>query len=87
MRRARAGLAYRVLIFFGTLIIAALMFAVLSPVVDDVLSAQETHTESAAASTGHDWVETIWDYVPLIAVALALIFIIAAAVFERRGVP
>lgn len=81
------GLAIGFVKFFAMLIVAALLYTLFNPAVDQVLttaSAQATHT---TAQDEIDLAEQIWNNLLFFGVFVSFLFIIARAVVEQRRGP
>jgi hypothetical protein len=82
--RGRSQLAYKLLLFAGTLIVGAMLIAVLNPAFDAVMGSYQNQTSTQAASTGGQWIQAAWDATPFLVAGLGVVMLIAAAAFEGQ---
>lgn len=84
LRNDDRGLALGIVVFFAMLIVFALLYALASPAMSEVLGFSSE--QAAQAPDGADqqvgMAETIWNRLPFVALFLATIFIISRAVRE-----
>lgn len=85
MRERRVGLAYNLLVFVASLIIAAMLFAVLNQPQAELLSAAEQQTSGQASARGLGVIEQAWAALPIVVLVLGGIQFIAGAVRESRA--
>lgn len=80
------AIAYNILIFFATLVVAALVYIVLDPAFGDVMNATNSTTDLSQAETGVGYVNAAWTWLPLFVAFLGMVQLVAAALFRsRRG--
>lgn len=85
VRERQVGLAYNLLIFVASIIIAAMLFAVLNGPQADLLSAAEAQTSTQASARGLGVIEQAWSALPIVVFLLGGIQFIAGAVRESRA--
>jgi hypothetical protein len=85
LRADTRGLANRLIIFGGFLIVAALLTLTLNPAVAKLENQTAAQTTTSQGQEGLAYVSTAWDYAPLITLMLAVVFLIAGALLESRG--
>lgn len=79
------GLAYLILLFGGLVIITSLLIAGLEPAFMELMDAHAQQTSSPEAATGEQWIRAAWNWIPVMAMALGAVMMIAGAVVESRG--
>lgn len=80
----RAALANNIVFFFGTLVVAALIYAVLDEPVSMLSSSAATHTSTEYAAEGQLYMSQAWDLAPIIILLIGALQLIAAATLEAR---
>jgi hypothetical protein len=81
----QAGLAYGLLLFAGTFVIASLLLAVLGGPFEQLLSTSTQAGNSTALQNGRQWTQQAFTFVPLFTALFASVMIIARVVRERGG--
>ena len=86
-RVRRAALGYKTLVYFGTLIVGALVFIVFDAIVKPMRSQMSQFSQTQYSQNGITWVaHQAWDWWPLFLVLLAIVMFVAAGSRESRGV-
>jgi hypothetical protein len=81
------GLANRLIIFGGFLIVTALLTLTLGPAFNDVTNQTADLASTSQGQEGLSYVSTAWTYAPLVTTMLAIVMLVAGALVEsRRGV-
>lgn len=78
------GQSFTYLLAFSTIIMFAVAYAVLQTPMEKLLDAADGNCRTAACTTGTGHVETAWTWLPLVAVALVFLMIVAAGIFMSR---
>ncbi|UPV72978.1 hypothetical protein M0R89_10500 [Halorussus limi] len=82
----RAGLAFRIIGFFGAIIVGAMFFAILSPGVEMVLDHTSSMVDSGgAASESVSNTRMVWSNILFYVAFVSLLGLLAGAVYERQG--
>jgi hypothetical protein len=80
------GLANRLIIFGGIIIVVALLSATLNPAFSTISNTTDEMADTQEAQEGLSYVEAIWEYKTLVGTMLGVVMLIAGALFEsRRG--
>lgn len=84
-RTVRAGLANRLILFGATLVIGALLIAVLQQPFNAVMDAAAAQSSLPQAETGREWTRQFWEWAPFWVGLLGMIMLISGATSERRA--
>lgn len=84
MKVGRTGLAYRVLIFTGMLILGAFLYAAFDPVVTRLLDQAALLGTKPVEQTGQSYTREFWNWFPLVVLVLAFLYFVAGSVIESR---
>ncbi len=76
------GLALGIVVFFAMIIVAALLYALASPAMSEILAFSSERAAESGGSQQVTTAETIWNNLLFVALFLAALFIIARAVRE-----
>lgn len=82
-RRAQSMVYLKAL---GTLILFAGFYAVFQEPVSMLFQASADTTTTSQAATGRSYVKSGWQWLPLAAVGLVVLWVIAASIFRSGGV-
>lgn len=80
----RAGLAFALVKFGLIFVVGAMLWVALDPAFQELVTAQDAHTSTQAATTGYDWIEQAWNWMPFFVAMLAFIMLVARAFVERQ---
>ncbi len=83
-RAADRAQAYLLLVAAGTVILVAMLIAVFEPVMSDVQNQSTSVSQTQASATGIGWVHDFWTWMPLTALLLVLVMLIAGSIFQSR---
>ncbi len=79
------GLATGIIGFIAIIVIAALLYTLMDPAAGDIFSMTLTQADSAQAKNAIELRQKIWNATLYFALFLALVYILARAVFESRS--
>lgn len=79
------GLAIGLLGFFAILIVAALLYVLMDPAIQQIISMSTAQSDTTQAQEVIDERARIWDGILIFVVFLAGVKLIARSVFESRG--
>jgi hypothetical protein len=82
--RAKASLAFKNVLFFGTWILGSILWILFDPMVEKMRTQSSSMSRSQYSAQGLEWIGQAWDWMPLWVGLLALIFIMASANAESR---
>lgn len=85
-RHGRVGLSYALMIVGFGVLLGALLFMILDPIVTDMLEAQATVTDGADAAQANEWLTLVWGAVPLLVMAYGAWYLIVRATVEGDAV-
>jgi len=83
----RGAISFHIIVFFASLVIAAVLYIVLEPMADTMLSMAESRTTTDAAAAGQQYVRWTFESMHLIVLGLGVLQLIAAAVYEGEVTP
>jgi len=78
------GLSVAIVSFFAVIVVAALVYTLLDPAVADIISMSSSQTSDQGATDVINLREQIWAAMLFYALFLAMLAVIARAVFESR---
>lgn len=84
VRRGRAGLANRLLMFGGTLVAGALLIAILQGPFDTILDHAASISSVQQAATGRKWTRQMFGWAPFWIGMLGIVMLVSGAVYESR---
>ena len=84
LRDDRRGLAAGLMLFGAAIVITALLYLMLNPVVTDAEAMLVNQTGNQTAETAIEERATIWGYIPVFGLFAAGVFVIVRAVFESQ---
>jgi hypothetical protein len=80
----RGALAFHIVIMFGGLAMAGVLFILLDPIVQQFLNLAASKTTSQAATEGQNYVVQAWSNAHFIVIGLSVLQLIVAAVYEAE---
>lgn len=83
----RAALSFHILVFLGTLVIAAVLYILLEPMADQILGMAAERTTSESASEGQQYVRYAFANMHILVLGMGLLQLLAAAVYEGEVIP
>lgn len=78
------GLAVALILFMAVIVLSALFYLVANPAFDQIQSTMLDQSESAETDKTINERAKIWTAMPIYALAIAGLFLLARALFERR---
>jgi hypothetical protein len=78
----RGAFTYNIIVFFATMILAAGLYIVLEPAADTILTMAESRTDTQAAADGQQYLRFAWMNAHLIVLAVGLLQLLVAAVYQ-----
>lgn len=85
-RRVQARLAYRLLVYGASIVIAALLLILIDGPFGRIMDHAGNVSDTQAASTGQEYTQQAFTWAPLFLLGLMTLMLIAGAVLEsRRG--
>lgn len=85
-RMVRAGLGNRLILFGATLVVGALLIAILNSPFQQIMDNAAMVSDVPQAETGRQWTRQMWTWAPFWVALLGMIMLISGAVAESRGV-
>jgi Na+/H+ antiporter NhaC len=79
---AKVQLAYKIILFFASMVLGALLWITLNRPMQKLQTAAANNTNSTAAAEGQAYMFQIWEALPLVFVALAGFGLLVAATRE-----
>lgn len=70
----------------AVLVFAGALYSLMNNPFNKVAAKAENSSSTEAVQTGHSWVGAAWDAIPWVILVFVLAFLIAAAVYQKRGV-
>lgn len=83
-QHGRAGLAYTIVVFFLTIIIAAALMAVFNQPINGFLDVAQSNSQTQAASDGIGYVAAAWTWFPAFVMIMAAVLMISSAVYQSN---
>jgi hypothetical protein len=80
----RGALAFHIVVMFGGLAMAGVLFILLDPLVRQFLNLAASSTSSQAATEGQNYVAEAWANAHFIVIGLSVLQLIVAAVYEAE---
>ena len=80
----RASIAMPILIFFGTLITAVLLWMILWPAASDMLEIGTSFASTESSATGIGYVDALWSNIHLIVILLSGVTLLVAAYYNAQ---
>jgi len=78
------GLTNSIAMFFATIVLGFLLYVVIEPAVEPLLTTAGEHTSRESATAGQNYISDALAAAPFIVVALGSLQLIVSAVFETR---
>lgn len=75
----RIGFALTVIAFGTTILLAAMLIAILQEPFGMIIDQAGQHTSSQDAATGQSWIETGWTALPFLVMLVGFVWLVAAA--------
>jgi len=82
--RQSAGISYHLIVFFASIAIGALLWILIQPMANEILTTAEAQTSSGAAATGQNYIQIAINYSHLVIIGLGLLQLLVAAVFSSQ---
>lgn len=82
--RAKAALAFKNVLFFGTWILGIILWILFDPMVAKMRTHSADMSQTTYSAQGLEWIGQAWDWMPLWISLFAMIMILAAANAESR---
>ena len=81
------GLTNSIALFFATIVLGFLLYVVIQPAVEPLLTTAGEHTSRESADAGQSYIDDALTASPFIVVALGTLQLIVSAVFDTRVRP
>lgn len=83
----RAALSFHIIVLISSLIIGALLYILLEPMVETLMTTAGENTQTEAAAQGQSYVTMAFANAHFIIIGLGVLQLLAAAVFEAEVRP
>jgi len=80
----RANLSFHIIVFFASLVIAAVLYILLEPMAMTILDLAESQTETSAAADGQQYLRWTFESMHILVIGLGVLQLLAASVYESR---